>query len=86
MQGQVIKASTAAKLLGVIFNQELRWKDHVQKAIQRATKTCIAIGGLRHLRPTQIRQLYRACVNPNTGLCINSMAQPTKRQDASSST
>jgi ribonuclease HI len=64
MEGKAIKASPTAKLLGVVFDQELRWKDHVQKAIQRATKACTAIGGLRHLRPTQMKQLYQACVVP----------------------
>lgn len=68
LQGQVvinektIKPSPTAKLLGVIFDQGLRWRDHVQQAIKRATKVAIALGGLRHLRPEQMRQLYQACV------------------------
>ncbi|KAJ5935954.1 hypothetical protein N7454_005252 [Penicillium verhagenii] len=35
-----------AKLLGVVFDQGLRWKEHVQQAIKRATKTTIALSGL----------------------------------------
>lgn len=46
------------------MDRELRWKPHVQRAISRATKTCLAIGRLRHLRPKQMRQLYQACVIP----------------------
>ena len=34
------------------------------KAIKCATKTTIALNGLRHLRPEQLRQLYQACVMP----------------------
>jgi len=34
------------KLLGVIFDQELRWKEHVQQAIKRATKVAIALAGI----------------------------------------
>jgi ribonuclease HI len=64
MNGKVIKSSDSAKLLGVIFDKELRWKEHVQQAIKRATKVNIALGGLRHLRPEQMRQLYQACVTP----------------------
>ncbi|KAF7136975.1 hypothetical protein CNMCM5793_006679 [Aspergillus hiratsukae] len=70
LQGQVvmnrktIKPSPKAKLLGVIFDQELRWKEHVQQAIKRATKVAIALAGLRHLRPEQMRQIYQACVTP----------------------
>jgi hypothetical protein len=34
------------------------------QAIKRATKTAIALNGLRHMRPEQMRQLYQACVTP----------------------
>ena len=64
MNGKSIQTSSTAKLLGVTFDQELRWKEHVQQAIKRATKVSIALGGLRHLRPEQMRQLYQACVTP----------------------
>jgi len=64
MQGRTIRPSATAKLLGVIFDRELRWKEHVQQAVKRATKVNIAMGGLRHLRPGQMRQLYQACVAP----------------------
>ncbi|XHF99701.1 hypothetical protein AWENTII_013004 [Aspergillus wentii] len=64
VDGTVIRPSTTAKLLGVVFDQELRWKEHVQQAVKRATKTAIALCGLRHLRPEQMRQLYQACVTP----------------------
>jgi len=64
MNGNTIKPSTTAKLLGVIFDHELRWKEHVQQAVKRATKVNIALGGLRQLRPEQMRQLYEACVTP----------------------
>ena len=46
MNGKAIKPSPTAKLLGVTFDQELRWKEHVQQAIKRATKVTIALGGL----------------------------------------
>ncbi|TPR10125.1 hypothetical protein CAN33_0054905 [Aspergillus niger] len=64
INGQVIKPADTVKLLGVIFDKEMRWKEHVQKAVKRATKVNIALSGLRHLRPEQMRQLYQACVTP----------------------
>ena len=64
MNGITITPSTTAKLLGVIFDHELRWKEHVQQVVKRATKVNIALGGLRQLRPEQMRQLYEACVAP----------------------
>jgi hypothetical protein len=64
MKGKTVEPSSTAKLLGVIFDHELRWKDHVQQAIKRAIKVSIALGRLRYLRPEQMRQLYQACVTP----------------------
>ncbi|KAI3051528.1 hypothetical protein CBS147353_11591 [Aspergillus niger] len=64
MNGQVIKPADTTKLLEVIFDKELRWKEHIQRAVQRASKINIALSGLRHLRPEQIHQLYQACVIP----------------------
>jgi ribonuclease HI len=64
INGKTIEPSPTAKLLGVIFDHELRWKEHVQQAIKRATKVTIALAGLRHLRPEQMRQIYQACVTP----------------------
>ncbi|ODM17236.1 hypothetical protein SI65_06911 [Aspergillus cristatus] len=52
LQGQVvinrktIEPSPTAKLLGVIFDHELQWKEHVQQAIKCATKVTIALAGL----------------------------------------
>ncbi|KAJ5728168.1 reverse transcriptase [Penicillium malachiteum] len=62
--GAQVKPSPTIKLLGVIFDQGLCWKEHVQQAIKRATKTAIALSGLRYLRPEQMRQLYQAYVTP----------------------
>jgi hypothetical protein len=58
----VVPPSAAARLLCVIFDEGLRRKEHVQQAIKRVTKVTIALRGLRHLRPEQMGQLYRACV------------------------
>ncbi|GFF62105.1 RNA-directed DNA polymerase (Reverse transcriptase) [Aspergillus udagawae] len=63
-QGATIKPSATAKLLGVVCDREVRWKEHVQQAVNRATKVNIALAGLRDLSPGQMRQLYQACVTP----------------------
>jgi hypothetical protein len=59
-----IAASSSAKLLGVVFDEELRFKEHIEKAVARATRVSIAMGSLRHLRPAEMRQIYQACVTP----------------------
>jgi hypothetical protein len=55
MGGKTIKPTDTAKLLGVVFNKEMRWKKHVQQAVKRATQVNIALGGLRHLCLEQMR-------------------------------
>lgn len=64
MNGKAIQPLSTAKLLGVTFDQELQWKEHVQQAIKRATKVSIALGGLQYLWPEQMRQFYQTCVTP----------------------
>lgn len=78
MNGKTIKTSSEAKLLGVVFDQELRWKQHVQKVVQRATKAALNMGGLRNLRPTQMTQLYQACVVPQLDYVSTVWHNPNK--------
>ena len=63
-EGTTINATPTAKLLGIVFDPELRWKHQVQQALKRASKAVSALSGLRHLRPFQMRQLYITCVVP----------------------
>lgn len=78
MCGTRLPAAKTAKLLGVVFDQELRWKDHMQKTIQRATRAIFAMSGLRHLRPAQMRQLNQACVTPVVGYASTVWHNPQK--------
>ncbi|CEJ62546.1 Putative Transposon I factor (Fragment) [Penicillium brasilianum] len=64
MSGKTITPSATPKLLGVTFDHELRWKEQVQQAVQKGNRVVTALGGLRQLRPEQMRQLYEACVTP----------------------
>jgi len=50
--------------LGVLFDQELRWKEHIQRAVKQTTVATLGMSGLRHLRPAQMRQIYQACILP----------------------
>ena len=64
MNDMEIHPTENVKLLGVVFDQHLKWRAHVQRAVKRATSASMAIGRLRQLRPAQMRQLYQACVVP----------------------
>jgi hypothetical protein len=44
MKGNTIKAFTTTSLRGLIFDHELRCKEHVQQAVKRATKVNNALG------------------------------------------
>ena len=78
MDGQTVQASTTAKLLGVVFDTEMRWKEHVQQATRKATKTALGMSGLRHLRPAQMRQIYQACVLPKLDYASTVWHNPLK--------
>jgi len=78
MNGKVVKAAAKAKLLGVVFDQEMRWKQHVQQVVKRATKVALSMGGLRNLRPTQMTQLYQACVVPQLDYASTVWHNPNK--------
>jgi ribonuclease HI len=78
MDGKNIKTGPTAKLLGVVFDQEMRWKDHVQQAVKKATTTTLGMSGLRHLRPAQMRQIYQACVLPKLDYASTVWHNPRK--------
>ena len=78
MDGKVICAGRTVKLLGVLFDDELRWKGHVQHAVKAATTTALGMGGLRHLRPAQMKQVYQVCVLPKLDYASTVWHKPNK--------
>ena len=78
MNGETNLPLPAIKLLGVIFDQELRWKDHTQYAVKKATMKSLAIARLRFLRPKQMRELYSACVIPKMDYASTVWYNPNK--------
>lgn len=66
MYGKIKRPQIAIKLLEVIFDQELKWKEQAQHTVKKATKTNLGIARLRFLRPKQMKQLYQVCVISKT--------------------
>lgn len=62
MSGQTIKASLQIKILGVILNQALRYKEHVSKAGDKRVKAALALKRLRNLRPEIARKLFKSII------------------------
>jgi exonuclease III/ribonuclease HI len=61
---QNINPSNTVKLLGVIFDERLRFREHVGRVTKRGIKASQALLRLRGLRPQSARQLYNALVVP----------------------
>lgn len=62
MNGANISPQATVKVLGVYLDEQLRMNEHIQKAAQRAKVQAMALGSLRGLRPTAMRQLYMSTV------------------------
>jgi ribonuclease HI len=58
----VVAPAQSAKILGVIFDRELRFKEHVARAAKRGWQGVQALSRLRGIRPATARQLYNATV------------------------
>ncbi|KAF7117738.1 hypothetical protein CNMCM5793_006918 [Aspergillus hiratsukae] len=61
---QNIYPSNTVKLLGVIFDEQLRFREHVGRVTKRGIKASQALLRLKGLRPQSARQLYNALVVP----------------------
>ena len=68
INGVTIKPSNEAKYLGVIFDQELRFKLHLQHAVKKGTNAAMALSSIAKSTwgapYTYVRQLFQAVVAP----------------------
>ena len=66
--GMTIKPSNEAKYLGIIFDQELRFKSHLQNAVKRGTNAVLALASLAKTewgaQYQYVRQLFIAAIAP----------------------
>ena len=70
INGVTIKPSNEAKYLGVIFDQELRFKSHLQHVVKKGTNAAMALSSIAKSTwgapYTYVRQLFQAVVVPRT--------------------
>jgi len=59
-----IQPSQSIKVLGVILDQGLRFKEHLAEKAEKALKAALALKRLQGLNPSTMRQLYTATVAP----------------------
>ena len=64
IKGQVIVPSATAKILGVLMDTQLRYKQHIARATTKGLLAALALKRLRLVSPRTARQLFGATVAP----------------------
>jgi hypothetical protein len=62
IKGQMILPTNRVNLLGIIFNDKLRFKEHLARATARGLRAALTLGRLRTLSPITARQLFTSAV------------------------
>jgi hypothetical protein len=64
IKGKAVTPSNTAKILGVVMDAELRYKQHVANAATKGLVAAMALRRLRMLSPSAARQLFGTTVAP----------------------
>src|SRR5216117_3306935 len=64
IKGQAVEPQEQVKILGVIMDQQLRYKQHIARAATRGLKVAMALKRLKGLAPSAARQLFTSVVAP----------------------
>lgn len=62
--GVEVHPSETVKILGVVFDRQLRFKHHIARVATRGLRAVMALKRLRMLSPSTTRQLHQATVAP----------------------
>lgn len=66
IDGQIINAKLSIKILGVILDQRLRYKEHILRARDKRIKAALALKWLKNLRPEVTKRLFYSKVTLGT--------------------
>ena len=64
IKGEIVRPSNTAKILGVVTDAELRYKQHIASAATKGLLAAMALKRLRMVSPSTARQLFGATVAP----------------------
>ena len=64
IKGQQVTPQQSTKILGVVMDSQLRFKQHIARAATRGLKAAMALRRLCGLRPSTSRQLFTSMVVP----------------------
>ena len=88
-EGTTIKPSTEAKYLGVIFDQQLRFKGHLQHAVKKGTNAALALSSIANgnwgTPHKLVKQLYQAVIAPRTDYAAVIWHRPKADESAANS-
>jgi hypothetical protein len=62
----MVQLASSLKILWIILDQGLRYKEHLASSAGKAYKAALAMKRLQGLRPSSMRQLFLATVTPAT--------------------
>ena len=83
LNGAITKPAISHKFLGVLFNQELHWKEQAERVVAKATKWTLCTQRLAHhatgISPCQMWQLYQAVVVPSFSYAADVWFLPIER-------
>ncbi|EAQ85628.1 hypothetical protein CHGG_06881 [Chaetomium globosum CBS 148.51] len=64
VKGEVVKPKESAKILGVVMDREVRYKQHIARTAAKGLAAALALKRLKMLSPRTARQLFVATVAP----------------------
>ena len=71
VKGEPVSPTRKAKILGVIMDSELRFKEHIANAATKGLKAAMALKRLRMISPSTARRLFGATVAPMVDYASN---------------
>lgn len=70
MEGLVIKNEPRIKILGIIFDQNLKYREHILRARDKGIKAVLALKQLKNLRPEVAKKLFYSKVSSITDYAL----------------
>jgi hypothetical protein len=64
IKGEMVSPKESAKILGVVMDSQLRYKQHIARAAAKGLKAAMALRRLKMISPRTARQLFGATVAP----------------------
>ena len=71
IKGKIVILEHITKILGVVIDTELRYKQYIAKAATRGLTAAMALKRLRMVSPLTARQLFRVTVAPVVDYALN---------------